>query len=75
MTSTKVFDLPLSGSVPPPSHRLLRPEEAAQYLRLSLRSILSRRFRIRHGIPVVRIGSKVLFDLPALDHWLTEKGS
>jgi hypothetical protein len=73
MTSTEVFDLP--DSVQSPSHRLLSPKEAAKFLRLSLRSLSSRQFRIRQGIPLIRIGRKLLFDLPALDSWLSQKGS
>jgi hypothetical protein len=73
MASIEVFGLP--DSVQLPSHRLLSPQEAAKYLRLSLRSLSSRQFRIRQGIPVVRIGRKLLFDLPALARWLSEQGS
>jgi len=44
--------------------------EAAAFLRVSHRSLGSRAWRKRLGIPAFRCGRRLLFDLDQLDDWL-----
>lgn len=48
----------------------LRVRGAAAFLGVSPRSLASRGWRIKHGIPTLRVGRAVVFDAAALDHWL-----
>ncbi len=59
---------------PSPSSSSNRPrprvDGAATYLGVSTRSLASRAWRIKHGIPTLRVGRSVIFDPAALDAWL-----
>lgn len=57
----------------PVQSRLLTTAEAAQYLKLSLRSMKAMQ---SHGdIPVVRTGRRVMVDIRDLDEWIEENKS
>jgi len=50
----------------------LRTKGAARYVGVSPRSLGSRFWRLRHGVPAIRIGRVLLFDSTALDRWLAK---
>ena len=45
---------------------------AAEYLGVSPRSLGSRGWRLRLGIPCYKVGSALVFDRVALDRWLAK---
>jgi excisionase family DNA binding protein len=52
--------------------RRFRVKEAADYLGISNRSLASRGWRFRHGIPTLKVGRALVFDQAALDRWLAK---
>jgi excisionase family DNA binding protein len=48
----------------------LRTRDAARYLGISHTTLETRRWRERHGIPTLKVGRAVVFDVGALDAWL-----
>lgn len=48
----------------------LRVRTAADYLGLSWRSLSDRVWRLKHGIPAMKVGRALLFDRAQLDAWL-----
>ncbi len=52
--------------------RRFRVGPAAEYLGVSPRSLGSRGWRLRHGIPTLKIGRALVFDKAALDRWLAK---
>lgn len=51
----------------------LRLLDAAHYLGVSPRSLADRGWRRKHGIPCFKVGRAVVFDVAALDRWLTRR--
>jgi hypothetical protein len=50
----------------------LRTKDAARYVGVSPRSLASRGWRLKHGLPTIRIGRALVFDSEALDRWLAK---
>jgi len=50
----------------------LRVPEAAARLGIAPRSLATRGWRIKHGIPCVKIGRSVVFDAASLEKWPTK---
>jgi predicted DNA-binding transcriptional regulator AlpA len=50
----------------------LRTRAAARYTGLSARTLASRGWRLKHGLPTIRIGRALVFDSAALDRWLAK---
>ena len=50
----------------------LRIKAAAQYTGLAARTLGSRGWRRKHGVPAFRIGRALVFDSDALDRWLAK---
>ena len=50
----------------------LRLHQAADILGVSPRSLASRAWRFKHGIPAYRIGRALVFDQDSLDRWLAK---
>ncbi len=55
--------------------RLMTVDEAAEYLSLSPSTLKTRRWRLKLGIPAVKIGRRVLFDPHQLEVWLAAQPS
>ncbi len=49
----------------------LRIPDAALYLGISPRSLADRGWRLKHGIPAIKVGRAVVFDQATLDRWLS----
>ena len=50
----------------------LRTRGAARYVGLSARTLASRGWRLKYGVPAYRIGRALVFDTDALDRWLAK---
>ncbi len=48
----------------------LRTKAGARHIGVSARTLASRAWRQRHGIPTYRVGRLLLFDRMELDAWL-----
>jgi hypothetical protein len=54
----------------PPRMRL---QQAAIYLGISGKSLADRSWRLKHGIPAIKLGRALIFDRTDLDQWLDRK--
>lgn len=50
----------------------LRMKDAARYVGVSPRTLASRGWRLKHGVPAYRVGRALIFDTSRLDAWLTK---
>ncbi len=48
----------------------VRVRDAARFLGVSHRSLNSRAWRLKHGVPALRLGRALVFDLAQLEAWL-----
>jgi len=54
------------------SRRKLRRRPAAKYSGISARNLVSRQWRLKHGLPCYKVGGVLLFDPTELDIWLSK---
>lgn len=52
---------------------LLTPEQAAQVLGLSAKSLSTWRSTGRHALPYIRVGGRIRYQRTALDAWLEDR--
>jgi len=64
---TPISNTPQPQVILPPRLRL---RQAAAHLGISPRSLADRGWRLKHGIPTLKVGRAVVFDRAALDAWL-----
>ena len=50
----------------------LRTRAAAKHTGLSARTLASRGWRLKYGVPTIRVGRALVFDSEALDRWLAK---